>query len=201
MITVDRRRLAAPCGIDCGNCTLYLCKDDPALTARLVSRGIAAEKLPCAGCRGVQGNCPVIGETCATYVCVAEKGVGFCFECDEFPCAKLAPAADRAEPEPGADQGLARDHAENDQPHQHSEHHEEHAVSLPHAQLATAPGCVRKLRRRGVAAVHRRVGLRRRLGRRRGFLKDDQKQDRLGGCGGEELPDSARIAKHVSISV
>ena len=97
MITEERSRLAAPCGIDCGNCSLYLCQYDPALKARLVSRGIAAEKLPCAGCRGVHGNCPVIGETCATYVCVAEKGVSFCFDCGEFPCAKLAPAADRAE--------------------------------------------------------------------------------------------------------
>jgi hypothetical protein len=97
MTLTDRGQLVAPCGIDCGNCALYLSRYDPALMTRLVSRGIAAERLPCAGCRSVQGNCPVIGETCATYVCVAEKGVGFCFECGEFPCAKLNPAADRAE--------------------------------------------------------------------------------------------------------
>jgi hypothetical protein len=94
--TVDRSRLAAPCGIDCGNCALHLSGDDQALMVRLVSRGIAAEKLPCAGCRDVQGNCPVLGETCATYQCADQAGVTFCFECGEFPCAKLNPAADRA---------------------------------------------------------------------------------------------------------
>lgn len=97
MTTVDRSRLVAPCGIDCGTCELYLSRDNPALMAYLVSKGIPAQKLPCAGCRDVAGNCPVIAETCATYVCATEKGAGFCYECGEFPCAKLTPAADRAE--------------------------------------------------------------------------------------------------------
>jgi hypothetical protein len=97
MTTIDRRQLVAPCGIDCGNCNLYLSRYDPALMARLIARGIPQDRLPCSGCRNVEGNCPVIGETCASYLCITEKGVGFCFECGGFPCAKLNPAANRAE--------------------------------------------------------------------------------------------------------
>ncbi len=31
-----------------------------------------------------------------TLECVKKKGVDFCFNCDEFPCANLAPTADGA---------------------------------------------------------------------------------------------------------
>ena len=34
---------------------------------------------------------------CDTYACALEKNVEFCYECDEFPCLKLAPCADRAQ--------------------------------------------------------------------------------------------------------
>jgi hypothetical protein len=93
----DRLVLVAPCGIDCGLCFLNMCKEDPALMDRLVSRGIPREKLPCAGCRNIAGDCPVISSTCETYSCVRQKGVDFCFECDDFPCPKLCPASERAD--------------------------------------------------------------------------------------------------------
>ena len=35
-------------------------------------------------------------ENCATYNCIMEKGLRFCFECTEFPCTKLQPVADGA---------------------------------------------------------------------------------------------------------
>jgi hypothetical protein len=92
----ERETLIAPCGIDCGACELYLCKDDQQLTAYLVSKGIAKDKLPCSGCRDLQGCCPVIGSRCATHACVSDKQVEFCFQCNEFPCSKLQPSADRA---------------------------------------------------------------------------------------------------------
>jgi hypothetical protein len=60
-------------------------------------RGLKREALPCAGCRPLQGNCPAIGSTCETYACIAERGHRFCFECPEFPCARLNPAADKAD--------------------------------------------------------------------------------------------------------
>jgi hypothetical protein len=97
MVKEERKRLAAPCGIDCGTCECYICKDDQQLYKYLISRGIPEEKLPCAGCRAIEGQCPVIGGTCATYLCVTEKKVDFCFECPDFPCPMLNPAADKAD--------------------------------------------------------------------------------------------------------
>ena len=97
MSTNERTNLVAPCGIDCGACELYLCKDNEQLFTYLVSRGIPQEKLPCAGCRDLDGSCPVIGGQCATYACFAEKNVDFCFDCGDFPCSKLHPSADRAD--------------------------------------------------------------------------------------------------------
>lgn len=58
---------------------------------------LKTEMLPCPGCRTVRGKCPAIDGTCETYTCVVEHAVDFCFECGEFPCARLNPAADRAE--------------------------------------------------------------------------------------------------------
>ena len=85
------------CGIYCAECELVKVKDDPDLMEYFLHRGYPAEKLPCPGCRVSEGNCPVIGEVCETYLCAREKNVGFCFECEDFPCDKLNPARDRAD--------------------------------------------------------------------------------------------------------
>lgn len=96
MAVPERLGLVAPCGIDCGICELNMCKNDPGLMERLLARGIPREKLPCAGCRSVEGACPVIHARCETYACVTAKKVEYCFPCEDFPCGKLNPAADRA---------------------------------------------------------------------------------------------------------
>ncbi len=86
-----------PCGINCGDCELHKAKDDQGLLEALVSKGIKRERLPCPGCRPVRGKCPVIGGTCRTYECVQQRRFDFCYECPDFPCDKLNPAADRAD--------------------------------------------------------------------------------------------------------
>jgi hypothetical protein len=93
----ERSELVAPCGLDCGVCELYLSRNNEQLVEFLVSKGIPKELLPCNGCREIEGECPVVSGICATYVCANEKAVAFCSECSDFPCSKLAPAADRAE--------------------------------------------------------------------------------------------------------
>jgi hypothetical protein len=93
----ERLDLVAPCGIDCGTCELNICRDNPALARYLLGIGIPEDRIPCDGCRKEEGGCPVIGGACATYLCITEKGHDFCFECSDFPCNKLQPAADRAE--------------------------------------------------------------------------------------------------------
>lgn len=97
MIANERIRLLAPCGIDCGTCEIYLSKDNEQLRAYLVSKGVPEEKLPCAGCRDIEGNCPVIGNQCETYTCCIKKEVDYCFGCGDFPCSKLNPSSDRAD--------------------------------------------------------------------------------------------------------
>ena len=97
MQTSERLNLVAPCGIDCGNCALNRCAGDAALLERLVQRGIPREKLPCAGCRNISGDCPVIASRCETWECVREHGVEFCHECPDFPCGKLCPSSQRAD--------------------------------------------------------------------------------------------------------
>lgn len=92
----DRTKLVAPCGLDCGICEVYLCRDNRQLADYLVSTGIPKEVLPCDGCKAIEGKCPVIRGTCATYECAREKKVAYCSECSDFPCGFLSPASDRA---------------------------------------------------------------------------------------------------------
>lgn len=94
---MDRNALEAPCGIHCGLCPMHLAATDEKLRALIAERRkMPPEKVPCAGCRAIDGYCPVIGEQCATWVCSKEKGIEFCCECPDFPCIKLMPCSDRA---------------------------------------------------------------------------------------------------------
>ena len=97
MKSEERNNLVAPCGIDCGICEMHTCVEGSDFYNRLIARGIPKEKIPCKGCRIIEGFCPVIVGKCDTYTCVLDKKVNFCYECDEFPCLKLHPSADRAD--------------------------------------------------------------------------------------------------------
>lgn len=87
--------LAAPCGIFCGECPLFKANDNPEILEDAKARGYNIS--PCPGCRAVKGNCPAIDTQCETFACATKNGVEFCFDCSDFPCAKLNPAADGAE--------------------------------------------------------------------------------------------------------
>ncbi len=112
MITADESSLVAPCGLHCGRCVTYRAKGDPAVIVFLVSLGFNRDKLPCNGCRKIEGKCLCVGLTketwpnglpaglCETYTCAVEHGVDFCFECGDFPCVKLHPCADMADVAP-----------------------------------------------------------------------------------------------------
>jgi hypothetical protein len=93
----ERLSLIAPCGIDCGICELHLVSETDELYQSLLKRGIRKEKLPCPGCRAVEGNCPVKPTVCDTWKCVKENELEFCSACTDFPCNRLQPCADRAD--------------------------------------------------------------------------------------------------------
>jgi hypothetical protein len=96
---VDYRKLTAPCGLDCFNCTLYLANTDPELREKIAQRmNISPEQASCRGCRDENGTIAAINmkEPCNVYKCISRKGFSFCFECSNFPCDYLHPYADMA---------------------------------------------------------------------------------------------------------
>ena len=96
---MDKRKLTAPCGLDCFNCQIY----EENLTSEMaemihVKMGVPKEEIGCEGCRQQDGkHFHLPPEGCATLNCVKEKGVDLCCDCSDFPCAFLAPTADGAD--------------------------------------------------------------------------------------------------------
>lgn len=94
-LSMDYKKLTAPCGIDCFNCEVFKDNVTPKLQERLapVFRK-KPEEITCEGCR--TSGCLLIPFECPTRECVDKKGHEFCSECDEFPCNRLHPCADKA---------------------------------------------------------------------------------------------------------
>jgi hypothetical protein len=94
----NKIKLSAPCGLDCFDCELHESNLTEKLTELIHSKmGIPKNEIACKGCRQQDGkhyHLPPDG--CATLNCVKSKGVEFCCDCDDFPCAFLAPTADKA---------------------------------------------------------------------------------------------------------
>jgi hypothetical protein len=107
----DILKCLAPCGLSCQKCFAYtegnIAKHSKELVKLLGNFDIYAERfskfLPefmdyqsfkgvlayfanpdCTGCR--TGTCKY--PNCGVVVCFREKGVDFCFQCDDFPCDK-----------------------------------------------------------------------------------------------------------------
>jgi len=94
----DKKNFTAPCGLDCFNCDIY----EGNLTSDLaemihIKLKVPKEEIACKGCRQQDGkHFHLPPEGCATLDCVKAKGVELCCDCDDFPCALLAPIADQA---------------------------------------------------------------------------------------------------------
>ena len=92
-MTIDPMR--APCGIDCGQCSIYLAAQDPGAAERLAEAWRAggnarasADWFRCQGCRGDRAEC--WSEDCAIAACCGEeRGLTLCSECGDFPCERL----------------------------------------------------------------------------------------------------------------
>ncbi len=98
----EKLQMVSPCGYCCLSCPAYeksVCTDEIAIQKEAARANLSVEKLRgmCAGCRPRQGS-PFGDIPCQTYdCCVNGKGLDFCYQCDEFPCLKLAPVSGRAE--------------------------------------------------------------------------------------------------------
>ncbi|HNX29678.1 MAG TPA: DUF3795 domain-containing protein [Syntrophomonadaceae bacterium] len=102
----------APCGLDCSRCADYAGGEIQKLSTRLgellngylrvakvkesikpVFKGYPQfeevlklfSQAACSGCRGDNVLCPI---ECVAGICTREKGLDFCFQCEEFPCSK-----------------------------------------------------------------------------------------------------------------
>ena len=92
----DFFHLTAPCGLDCFNCDLYRENISAEMVEKISQvRGMKKQDVPCDGCREELG-CKYRDGDCETLHCVMNKELSFCFECRDFPCMMLLPAADGA---------------------------------------------------------------------------------------------------------
>ena len=89
--------LTAPCGLDCFNCELLQANlTDDKRAAFASALHCSPADVACGGCRAA-GGCKLMEGPCPTRACVMERGLSFCSQCDDFPCARLMPARDGAD--------------------------------------------------------------------------------------------------------
>jgi hypothetical protein len=83
------KRFAAACGLFCPGCSLYIgTQEDPArLELMAVQFNLPVEQLQCDGCRAERRG--FYCQQCKMISCTKDKGIEFCIECDEYPCAEL----------------------------------------------------------------------------------------------------------------
>ncbi|RLC64516.1 MAG: hypothetical protein DRI48_07585 [Chloroflexi bacterium] len=103
-------KLIAVCGLDCTTCDVRRAPTDAQAAGRVVAwfreMGWLAEdegmaqvvqrSMYCQGCRGDRQvhwspDCPILR------CCVDERGLTFCYQCDEFPCRRLDERAGQSE--------------------------------------------------------------------------------------------------------
>lgn len=96
---MDYRQMTSPCGLDCFNCPAYLANENIQLRKTLSQKfNLPLEESRCKGCRNAKGTIAFLGDStpCEVFRCTTEKGISFCFECNDFPCDHLHPFADQA---------------------------------------------------------------------------------------------------------
>ncbi len=92
-------QIISPCGLNCSTCQVYKDNVTPELQESLsAGTSFPKEEISCDGCK--DGNVCISlklqGKECETLNCSTEKGVTYCFECNEFPCERLMPTANGA---------------------------------------------------------------------------------------------------------
>ena len=91
---MDKKYQTAPCGLECFNCNMHEENLKGEYKYRVAEyHQVSPEEVACKGCRAESGKCRYAEFDCATWACVQNKGVTYCFECSDFPCGLLAPSA------------------------------------------------------------------------------------------------------------
>ncbi len=88
-VVPPEKKLTAVCGLYCPACLIYIASHETeekrAELAQLLDK--PPEALHCDGCRAEERY--TYCRTCKMSACAQEKGLDFCGECDEYPCADL----------------------------------------------------------------------------------------------------------------
>jgi len=84
------------CGLYCARCEIYIASTSSDLKQKAVlaeqlseiqGKNIAPDDIHCWGCWANNRNC--WGKRCHFRKCASDKGIDFCYQCQEFPCEKL----------------------------------------------------------------------------------------------------------------
>jgi hypothetical protein len=93
------KKMTSPCGLPCFHCPAHLALTEPEIRKRMSEAlNIPEEKATCEGCRPQEGRIELLTPhaQCKIYECVTERKIDFCNECDNFPCDRFQPYADKA---------------------------------------------------------------------------------------------------------
>ena len=93
------RTLTSPCGLPCFHCPAHYALKSPELREKVSAvLGVPQDKAVCEGCRPSKGKIGLINpeKTCELFLCAVERENEFCHECDDFPCERFQPYADKA---------------------------------------------------------------------------------------------------------
>jgi hypothetical protein len=83
----NKKALAAPCGMYCGVCGVYIAdRDNNVKFKESLTRvyGVSVDDIKCKGCLSDEPF--VLCQACPVKSCVLEKGVEGCHQCGDFPC-------------------------------------------------------------------------------------------------------------------
>jgi predicted RNA-binding Zn-ribbon protein involved in translation (DUF1610 family) len=77
----------AYCGLYCGACTIMLANQNGELESLAKQWEMKVDDLKCFGCKS--GQVAIFCTDCEIKACAEDKQLDFCFQCDEFPCARM----------------------------------------------------------------------------------------------------------------
>ena len=83
----NKKELAAPCGLYCGVCGIYIAHRDNNIKfkERLTPvYGVSVDEIKCEGC--LSDEVFVHCQVCEIKSCVINKGIEGCHQCSDFPC-------------------------------------------------------------------------------------------------------------------
>ncbi len=90
------RALQGRCGLFCGDCEIYIAystedadrqQNIAKAAGKVKGRAISPDQVKCLGCKGSMASIWRTG--CAIRACAEERGLEFCYQCQNFACDQL----------------------------------------------------------------------------------------------------------------